>query len=283
MSFVLPSVLSVIDGDPPRVPVVFDCPHSGRVYPADFRPALPVAVLRPAEDRDVDDLFSAAPDHGAALVVAHFPRVFVDANRAADDIDPELLSDPWPGPIAPSGKALAGMGVVWRLAAPGMEIHGRRLHPSEVAARIAAYHAPYHAALARVLDARLAEFGRVFHFDCHSMPARNPNDPAADCLPPFADIVLGDRDGTTAGADFVAAVEDCLTGQGFRVARNDPYKGVELVRAFGDPAHGRHSLQIEINRHLYMNETTQERSAGYAAIKAAMTRLIAATAAFAAA
>ena len=51
------------------------------------------------------------------------------------------------------------------------------------------------------------------------------------------------------------------------VAVNDPYKGMKLVRASGDPARRRHSIQIEVNRKLYMDETTREPNAGYAALR----------------
>ncbi len=49
---------------------------------------------------------------------------------------------------------------------------------------------------------------------------------------------------------------DFFRGAGYSVAINDPYKGVEIVRKHGRPAAGRHSLQIELNRRLYMDEAT---------------------------
>ena len=78
-----------------------------------------------------------------------------------------------------------------------------------------------------------------------------------------ADFVLGDRDGSTCDAAFTAHVAAVLRELGYRVAINDPYKGVELVRAYSDPARGRHSLQVEINKRLYMDEAARQPHAGF--------------------
>lgn len=274
--------LSVFDAPADaRVAAVFDSPHSGADYPADFRPALPMAELRKAEDMYVDDFYAPAPEHGAALLLARFPRVYLDANRAVEDMDEGLLDAPWPGPLAPGIKTECGLGLIWRLSSDARPIYDRKLSVAEAQARIDACHAPYHAALKRLLDARHAAFGRVYHVNCHSMPALSgPRAPEGEGVA-RADFVLGDRDGTTCAPDFTHAVADCLTGLGYTVALNDPYKGVELVRAYADPASGRHSLQVEINRRLYMDETTFEKSADYAATRAAVARLIATVVAFA--
>jgi len=67
---------------------------------------------------------------------------------------------------------------------------------------------------------------------------------------------------------------------GYDVAINDPYKGVELVRKFGRPHERRHSLQIEINRRLYMNETTLAKLDGFEALRSDLDRLLDALRAF---
>src|SRR5439155_19101242 len=83
-----------------------------------------------------------------------------------------------------------------------------------------------------------------------------------------ADFVLGDRDGTTCEPEFTAFVAATLLAMGYEVAINDPYKGVELVRKHGRPAERRHSLQLEINRRLYMDEVSLARNAGFGALQA---------------
>jgi N-formylglutamate amidohydrolase len=278
---VVPGVLEVIAPRAPAVPVFFDSPHSGTVYPADFRPAAPMNQIRKAEDTHVEDLYGRAPDHGAPLLLAHFPRAYLDPNRDEKDIDPELLAEPWPGPISPGVKTQEGHGLIWRLVgANGLKIYDRRLSAAEVRNRIETYHAPYHARMRRILDGMHGMFGAVWHVNCHSMQAvGGPSAP--DAGRPRADFVLGDRDGTTCHPDFTNAVAEALRGMGYRVAINDPYKGVELVRRYGDPARRRHSLQIEINRALYMYEDTLERLPGYPAFKADIERLIGSVVAFA--
>jgi N-formylglutamate amidohydrolase len=258
----------------PELPLLLDSPHSGTHYPEDFRPAAPMDVLRRGEDMYVDDLYGEAPDHGATLLLAHFPRVYLDANRPADDIDPELLAEPYPGPTNPGPKTRLGKGLIWRMAAPGVPIYDRLLPAAEVALRIERWWRPYHGALRESLDELHARWGAAWHIDCHSMPATS--DALSDEGPgkPRADFVLGDRDGTTCEPGFTAAVADALRGLGYEVKVNDPYKGVELVRAYGAPSEGRHSLQVEINRRLYMDERSFERAPGYDRLKADLGRMV---------
>jgi N-formylglutamate deformylase len=263
--------------DPATDPIalVLDSPHSGELYPDDFDHAPPRELVRQAEDTHVARLYRSAPGHGAALLEARFPRAYIDANRGLDDVDPELLADRWHAPIAPSRKTELGIGLVWRLAPGGVPMYGRRLAAAEVRGRIERCYLPYHDALAALLDARREAFGAVWHINCHSMSARGDalsDDPGRE----RADFVLGDRDGTTCEPAFTALVAAELRAMGYRVAINDPYKGVELVRRHGRPAQRRHSLQIEIKRTLYMDERTLAPHAGYARLEADLGRLLAA-------
>lgn len=261
------------------LPLVLDSPHSGERYPADFDHAPPRAEVRRAEDTHVARLWRCALSHGATLIEATFPRAYIDPNRSLDDLDPELLADAWDGPVVSSRKTEQGIGLVWRLARGGVPMYTRRLRAEEIRRRIDDFYLPYHAALAQELDAWHLRFGAVWHVDCHSMPAVgdvNADDPGRE----RADFVLGDRDGTTCAGEFTATVAHVLRDLGYRVAVNDPYKGVELVRRHGRPAARRHSLQIEINRRLYMDEETLVPNAGYAALQSDLDRLMAVLAAF---
>jgi N-formylglutamate deformylase len=260
--------------DPTGAPValVLDSPHSGTRYPADFDHLPPRALVRKAEDTHVDALYAAAPGVGATLIEALFPRAYIDPNRDVTDLDPAVVEDGWPGPLKPSRKTELGIGLIWRLAQGGVPMYARPLPVAEVERRIALCYEPYHAAVAAAIDERHRAFGAVWHIDCHSMPAVGDvmsDDPGR----PRADFVLGDRDGTTCAPEFTAFVARTLAGMGYEVAINDPYKGVELVRRHGRPAERRHSLQIEVNRRLYMDEGTLERTAGFAALQADLTRL----------
>jgi N-formylglutamate deformylase len=263
----------------PRVAFVLDSPHSGENYPEDFRHAPPRALVRRAEDTHVARLWRAAPSFGATLLEAAFPRAYIDANRSLADIDPALLADDWPLPIAPSRKTEQGIGLVWRIARGGVPMYDRRLTSAEVRMRIDRYWRPYHAELDAVLDAHHREFGGVWHIDCHSMPAVGDalaDDPGRE----RADFVLGDRDATTCEPAFTRLVADAVRQMGYGVAVNDPYKGVEIVRRHGRPAENRHSLQVEIKRTLYMDEETLLPNAGYARVEADLARLASAVAAY---
>jgi N-formylglutamate amidohydrolase len=267
------------DPSAPAIALVLDSPHSGTDYPADFDYAPPRMLVRQAEDTHVETLWRSAPEFGATLIEARFPRAYIDPNRSLEDIDEALLDAPWPGPVRRSRKTEQGIGLVWRLAREGAPMYGRKLSVAEVQRRIIECYAPYHRAVAEVLDKRHREFGAVWHINCHSMPAVGDalaDDPGRA----RADFVLGDRDGTTCAAEFTAVVADALRAMGYDVAVNDPYKGVELVRLHGRPDENRHSLQIEINRRLYMDETTLEPHHGFAGLRADLDRLLAVLHAF---
>jgi N-formylglutamate deformylase len=255
------------------IPLVLDSPHSGTAYPEDFDHLPPRGVVRQAEDTHVEALYETAPAIGATLIEALFPRAYIDPNRHHADIDPALLADAWTGPMRPSRKTELGIGLVWRLAHGGAPMYARKLSAAEVRRRITHFYEPYHACVAAALDERHAAFGAVWHINCHSMPAVGDvmsEDPGRA----RADFVLGDRDGSTCAAEFTAFVGETLTGLGYDVAVNDPYKGVELVRMHGRPAERRHSLQVEINRRLYMDEATLARHSGFAELQSNLQRLL---------
>ena len=255
------------------IPLVLDSPHSGTAYPDDFDHLPPRDVVRQAEDTHVEALYAAAPSIGATLIEALFPRAYIDPNRRRSDIDPELLADAWTEPITPSRKSELGIGLVWRLAHGGVPMYARKLSAAEVRRRITDFYEPYHACVSAALNRRHAAFGAVWHINCHSMPAVGDvmsEDPGRA----RADFVLGDRDGSTCAPEFTAFVAKTLTGLGYDVAINDPYKGVELVRMHGRPAERRHSLQIEINRRLYMDESTLARHSGFATLQSNLQRLL---------
>ncbi len=266
----------------PVVPVVLDSPHSGTAYPDDFAAAVTMEALRQSEDSYVDELYASGPRHGAVLIAARFPRAYIDANRSLLDIDTELLDAPWPGPAMPSRKTQLGIGLVWRKLDTGAPIYDRRLTVAELRRRITEYHQPYQKAVKDAIDSVHSHFGAVWHINCHSMPALSSAISEEGPGKPRADFVLGDRDGTTCDPAFTALVRDALADMGYDVKVNDPYKGVELVRAFSDPPAGRHSLQIEVNRRLYMDERTRERSAGFPRLARDIERLVKSVCAYAA-
>jgi N-formylglutamate deformylase len=259
------------------LPIVLDSPHSGTEYPDDFGSILDAAALQQAEDCFVDQLYAHAPQHGATLLAARFPRIYIDPNRSADDIDELLLDAPWPGRVAPSAKTQLGFGLVWRLLKK-RPIYDRRLSVAEVQRRIARCWQPYHDALWPLLDDMHRRFGALWHLNVHSM-----GDDAYRTLglpeKPLADFVLGDLDGATADEATMALVEGVLREHGFSVARNDPFKGVEIIRRSGRPAQQRHALQIEVKKSCYMDAAAYRPNAGFARVQAALDAMLAALAA----
>jgi N-formylglutamate deformylase len=254
--------------------VVLDSPHSGRSYPPDFEHACPLDRLRQAEDFLVDELFAFAPELGASLISAPFPRSYIDVNRAPEDIDPELLSPDERSGVPPSAKSELGIGLIWRLLEGNERIYARQLTRAEIDERIARCWLPYHAALAQAISAAHERHGHSLHLNCHSMPSCSRLYPSAlGHTMPF-DFLVGDRDGTTAGAVVTGRVATLLRAQGFLVGVNEIFKGVELVRRHSDPANHRHSIQLEINRKLYMHEDRLEVHAGFSRVQAVLQRLV---------
>ncbi|MEQ8404727.1 MAG: N-formylglutamate amidohydrolase [Oceanicaulis sp.] len=258
----------------PRSPVgamVFASPHSGRVYSEDLTgwTRVNLQTLRRSEDAFVDALFADAPRFGAPLIEARFPRVFVDPNRAPDELDADMFDPPLRrGAGEPeSSRAAAGLGVIARLAADGRALYTGRLPAAEAQRRLDRYYRPYHALVRRELDAARARFGRALLIDCHSMPSASARG---------ADIVLGDRYGASCSRAVIAQAEAAFREQGFAVVRNRPYAGAFTTEHYGRPATGVEALQVEINRGLYLNELRVEKLNGFGAMKRAINVWIAA-------
>jgi len=251
------------------------------MYPEDFDHIVPKQVIRCAEDMFVDELFEGAPLQGAVLLAALFPRSYIDPNRSLSDLDTRLLDFLWQGSLEPGEKTRRGHGLIWHTCPPDLQMYDRKLTKDEVRRRIDEYYLAYHGALDDALNRLYRKFGHVWHINCHSMPtisaAMLPGDPRAR----RAEFVLGDRDGTTCAPEFTVLVRETLEAFGYSVVVNNPYKGVELVRAYSDPDKDRHSIQIEISRSLYMNESTFLQTDGFDKLKANLSQLSAVICAYA--
>lgn len=259
------------------LPIVCDSPHSGTAYPEDFGAVVPMSLLRRGEDTHVAALWDRWPEFGASLLEATFPRTYIDPNRNESDLDPAQIEGEWPVPLAPSIKTQQGLGLIWqRISKAGVAtpLYERKRTVAEVQHRIANYWRPYHVALAQAIDDSVSRFGRVWHLNLHSMPNDVYQRLGRTDAPPLADFVLGDRDGTTCAPEFIHLIGDTLQGFGYSVAYNEPYKGVELIGRIGQPQLGRHSLQIEIRRPVYMDEDTRETNAGFEPLRAHFAQLM---------
>jgi N-formylglutamate deformylase len=263
---------------PGSTPLVLDSPHSGVDYPEDFRSVLALDVLRRAEDTHVEKLYDFAPSMGVAWIEALFPRSYLDANRDLTELDVDLLEDGWSGPLstdaAVASKVRLGKGLIWRCTDEGLDLYDRKLTAAEVRDRIERCWQPYHAAVAQAIADAHARHGYSIHLNCHSMPAVAASHATEFPGLVHADFVIGDRDGSTADPALSRRVCEVLRRLGYDVAYNHPYKGVELVRRYGDPSAQRHSIQVEINRKLYMDERTLEPHHGFQALRGHLRQLV---------
>jgi len=244
-----------------RRPLVVASPHSGDQYPREFLAAsrLDPLTLRKSEDCFVDEICGLAPGLGAPLLRALFPRAFVDCNREPWELDPLMFEDALPDFVNHSSPRVAvGLGTIARLVADGQAIYRHKLRFAEVESRIEMLYRPYHAALGELIDETVATFGVAILLDAHSMPSVGAG-PGASRARRRVDIVLGDRMGSACHPLVTETAEQVLHDQGYQVIRNTPYAGGFTTRHYGRPAEGRHALQIELNRSLYMDEARLER------------------------
>ncbi|MDB5420785.1 MAG: N-formylglutamate amidohydrolase [Brevundimonas sp.] len=260
-------------------PFVFASPHSGAIRPADLNPsaALSEASLRSAEDVLVDRLIEGGPDHGAPVIAGRISRAYVDLNRDPAELDPALIDGVAPEEV--SAKTAAGFGVIPRRSGDGLPLHDRRISLTQARWRLAAVHAPYHAALAGLMGEAQARHGTAILIDWHSMPSRAAGGRVAGVAGRAVrglDVVLGDRYGSSCDARLTRRLRALFEGLGWRVGLNQPYAGGYSTQTWGRPDEGFHAIQIELNRGLYLNETTLEPSADFNRCRTAIQRVIAA-------
>ena len=274
------------------VPFLITVPHSGRHYPHALQKhsVLPAHDLRQSEDAFVDLLFEDIPSSGAKMIIATHARAYVDLNRAANEISPDLFHPKLNAKdINVSQRVKGGLGVIPEIVAAGVSIYDKPLPLREAEKRLKAVHQPYHAAIQENLDILQRSFNRAYLIDCHSMPsghdlqrlAHKNNSRKSSLLSSlttsihtYPDIIIGDAWGAACDSTFTTLVEDMFLREGFSVRRNVPYSGGHATRAYGKPAKGIHALQIEINRSLYMDEITIEPTKEFHEIRARLTHAL---------
>ena len=262
----------ILEPQATAAPFVFNSPHSGRVYPRAFLATarLDLATLRRSEDSFVDELVCGVVGRGQPLVRVHFPRCYVDVNREPYELDPRMFEGRLPSfANTRSMRVAGGLGTVARVVGDSQEIYDQRLPVDDALRRIEGLYKPYHRALRRLLTRVHRDFGAAALIDCHSMPSAT----GAKEERPRADIVLGDRYGTSCAAPISETIESTLRELGYLVSRNKPYAGGFITEHYGNPASGLHSIQLELNRALYMDERRYERSAHFTRVAADMITL----------
>ncbi len=258
-------IFELITPEITSAPFLFNSPHSGSDYSASFLASsrLNARTIRRSEDSFVDELFAGVLLIGAPLLRANFPRAYLDVNREPYELDPKMFRGRLPSYAnVRSLRVAGGLGTIARIVAEHEEIYRAPLDVEDALSRIELIYKPYHAVLRKTLARLHVDFGFSVLIDCHSMPSVVRGiDPANR-----PDFVLGDRYGTSCSSDLIDAAVTILKSLGYTVARNKPYAGGFITEHYGRPSKGLHALQVEINRSLYMNEDSFEKSDGFDAL-----------------
>jgi N-formylglutamate deformylase len=255
------------------VPLLIDVSRSGREYPKQYRSPLPFTTVHDNVSMYVEDLWAGAPEVGATLLYCSFPNTWIDVNRNELDMDPEVVDGQWPAELKPTARTLEGLGLIKTKARYGEPFQERKLSTAEIEERLNVYYHPYHAELKRIADDLYARFGRLLQISCHCMSAVGaPTHP--DAGKPRADFCVSDLRGKTASKAAMDLVVETLRSYGYSVSINEPYIGNELIRRIGDPRRSINSIQVEINKKLFMNTHTFRATEDLAKVKTDLDRLL---------
>jgi len=250
-----------------RAPIIFNSPHSGSAYPNAFLTAsrIDLPTLRRSEDSFMDELIADLSGRGFAVIRVHFPRSYVDVNREPYELDPRMFIGRLPSfANTRSMRVAGGLGTIPRVVGDGQEIYRERLAVDDALGRIETLYKPYHRALRRLINKVHQAFGTVVVVDCHSMPSIG----VSRDEPRRPDMVIGDRYGTSCAALLSDTVEETMSRLGYSVGRNKPYAGGFITEHYGNPASGLHTIQLELNRAIYMDERRRERGPRFAQVAA---------------
>src|SRR3954451_2406586 len=261
-----------------RAPIIFNSPHSGSVYPDEFLKAsrIELGALRRSEDSFMDELVGGLSDRGFPVVRVNFPRSYVDVNREPYELDPRMFLGRLPSfANTRSMRVAGGLGTIPRVVGDGQEIYRERLSVDDALGRIEALYKPYHRALRRLINKGHQAFGSVILVDCHSMPSIG----ISRDEPRRPDVVIGDRYGTSCSPLLPDIVERTMQDLGYSVGRNKPYAGGFITEHYGTPASGLHTIQLELNRAVYMDERRRERSQRFTQVATDLAALAGALAA----
>ena len=254
----------------PGANLIITIPHSGERIPpeAPWLNALQRDVLLMDVDRFVDRLYRpVALNLSIPMVTTETHRYAVDLNRIPEDVDAATVV----GASAPAGTHTKGFH--WARSTEGHVILRAPLSRQLHELLVQRYHDPFHEEVAKALS-QMDPAGEIFHLDCHSMPSRGTS-AHADAGSRRPDVVLSDFDGTSSRADFMAALRAAFEAEGLGVSVNWPYKGGRITQRYGRPAAGHHTIQIELNRSLYMDERTREPlEPGFGLLQAALSRVM---------
>lgn len=249
-----------------QFPIVLSSPHSGRDFPQEFlqNSCRSESELRSSEDSFVDALIIDASNAGIPLISMNIPRTFVDVNRDKIEIDDSMFFDKVPSVDAVgSRRCRVGLGVIHRIVAQNKPIYDGLISYQEVLERIKFVYEPYHKRLKQLIDKCQKKFGFCLLVDCHSMPSKicnimNEVKPVEFCISNLFDESCPEQI-----SQFIGSL---LSQKGYRVEFNRPYAGAFITFNYCQPRKNIHTLQLEINRSLYMDEFVYKKNDNFQTI-----------------
>lgn len=250
-----------------QYPIVLSSPHSGKDFPQEFlkNSCCSEAELRSSEDSFVNDIIIEASNAGIPMISMNIPRTFVDVNRDKIEIDDTMYFDKKNSvDTVGSRRCRVGLGVIHRIVAQNKPIYDGLISYAEAQERIKYVYEPYHKRLKQLIDKCQKKFGFCLLIDCHSMPSKicnimNEAKPVDFCI-----SNLFDESCPTQISEFIAQQ---LSQKNYRVEFNRPYAGAYITFNYCQPRKNIYTLQIEINRSLYMEENVYKKNDNFQSIK----------------
>ena len=133
------NVLRIYKRSSASVPIVYDSPHSGIIHPRDFKTTATKPQLKTARDAFVDELILESSNLGVAVLLADFPRTYIDPNRSTAEIDTSMVQGKWAREVQITRKLDVGMGLIRKFILPNVPMYPEKLSVAEVENRIKKY------------------------------------------------------------------------------------------------------------------------------------------------
>jgi N-formylglutamate deformylase len=200
-----------------------------------------------------DDLFYSATDE---MIIAPFSRLFCDVERFADDLDEPM--------------AKFGMGALYQKFDDGSLL--REISPKIRAKIMDEYYWNHHQKLTQLVDQQLADHGKSLIVDCHSFP-NIPFDYSVEKTSFRPDFSIG-TDGFHTPHALTILAKYFFVQKGYSVQIDKPYSGSIVPLTHYLKNKNVQSIMLEINRRLYLNEPSNEKSSRYEEIKSVVAEFI---------
>ena len=235
-------------------PLLVTIPHSGEQVPKEtpWLAKLPEVLLMFDVDRYVDRLYEPTIKQlHIPSVKTDWHRYAIDLNRLADDVDASSVENH----VNPPGKFPRGLH--WTITTSGEKLQPTPMTQALHDELVSKYFEPFHVEVRNALQQMKAKNKTIYHLDAHSMPSlgtKEHRDPGEY----RAEIVISDCGGTSCSSEYRDLVVAAYERAGFKTKVNWPYLGGRVTETYGKPSEGVHSIQVELNRALYMDEATKQ-------------------------